>query len=305
MAEGIPFAIEVVVQDGSGTNDNAGEGKACRWCGKPLVSPTAWLCAECKKPAKAPGYMAAAAAALLLPLFLALATFWLSSTQQQTALDIANRQKLADAYVAFGATMTELRRADATIQMFATRSSTEAISYDELRKAVLNYDAAFNAIGAKLGPFEEEARRIHDQSSAWPWFTNPLRWFSDSGPSRPASQISLTWNRCFVAPYYGTSAVPTEKTYWFKVVQALNSCSGASCQRSVAVQIADILEDVFSGSCVCEKPEIERPLTWFYPEIQSIMEGGTTLPDVKVPGTALLRPPNKDVAKTSPFCAKP
>jgi hypothetical protein len=132
-----------------------------------------------------------------------------------------------------------------------------------------------------------------------------LRLFFGEGQSRPASQISLTWNRCFVAPYYGTTAVPAEKSYWHKIIQTLNSCSATTCQRSVAVQLASILEDVFSGSCVCEAPEIQRPLTWFYPEIQSIMEGGTAVPDVKLPGNALQNPPNKDVAKTSPFCAKP
>jgi hypothetical protein len=279
-----------------------GEGVVCRWCGKPIVSPRAWLCGECNKPARAPAYVLAAIQGLLLPLILAFATFWLSSGQQQIALNIANRQKLADAYVGFGATMTDYRRAVATIQVFATDDSNDTVSFPELRKAVLDYDAAFNAIGAKLGPFEEAARRIHNEAMTKSWIADPLQWFSGKGQPRTTIEISKTWNSCFVAPYYGTSAVPREKTYWYKILQTFKSCTLETCKRTVAVQISDILEDVFSGSCVCENPAKQRSLVWFYPEIEAVTEGGFPVPDATAPGDPLIRPSNEDLAKTAPSC---
>ncbi len=72
--------------DHSSTTDPDHSKFACRWCGKPIINPRAWLCGECNRPAKLPGYLTTAlsffAASLLLPIVLAFFTFRLGDSQQ-------------------------------------------------------------------------------------------------------------------------------------------------------------------------------------------------------------------------------
>jgi hypothetical protein len=268
----------------------------CRWCGKPIADLRAWMCAECSRPTRFPGYLvtggAFVATTLLLPFILAYATYLLSTEQQQ----IASRQKLAEAYVAFGTTMTEFRRAAATFDVLTKVASDGKIDLPEVKKAILDFDAAFNAIGAKLGPFQEAARRSHDNRT---WL------LSYRAPSTPnaINEISSTWNNCFVAPYYGTSAVPYEKTYWFRIHNSLRSCTAATCPQTVAERITTVVYDIWSGTCVCERPERQRPMSWLYPAMQSLMEGSEISAVATPPGEMILAKPNPDlIAPNNAYC---
>jgi hypothetical protein len=233
---------------------------------------------------------------LLLPLILVIATYSLNSEQQR----IANRQKLADAYVAFGSTLTDYRKAAATIDTLTKTANNGTISLSELKKAVLDFDAAFNAIGAKLGPFEEAARRHEDNTNGtWNWLLGT----GSQTPPGATREISRTWNSCFVAPYYGTSAVPSDKTYWFKINNALSSCSADTCPQTSAVQISAIQSDIWSGTCVCGRPEQQRPLNWLYPVIQSLMEERDISEMARPPGETLVTKPNPDLlAPNNDYC---
>jgi hypothetical protein len=223
---------------------------------------------------------------------LAIFTVRLGDSQQI----VASRQKLADAYVAFGATMTDYRRAAAAIDVLSSAGPQDAVSYPEIRKAVIDYDAAFNAIGAKLGPFEEAARRSSSvgQTGVWAWIAGT----EAHRPEAAIDEISPTWNNCFVEPYYGgTAAVPNEKSYWYKIQQQLRPCGSDTCPRNVAVGIRDIMEDIYSGTCLCERPVKQRPMGWLYPVMQDIIEGrNIAYPSRKDP---ILRAPNPDLASAN------
>jgi hypothetical protein len=242
------------------------------------------------------GYLATGvsftATTLLLPLFLVYATFSLNAEQQR----IANRQKLADAYVAFGSTMTDFRRAAATFDVLKKTAFNDKINLADVKKAVLDFDAAFNSIGAKLGPFQEAARRNRESKIAA---------FRTAGRSNAntTTDIALTWNSCFVAPYYGTSAVPYEKNYWFKIHNALALCSADTCPRLVAERISDIISDIWAGTCVCEQPQRQRSMNWLYPVIQSLMEELDVSEIAKPPGEVLITKSNPDLSPANdPYC---
>lgn len=293
-----PAVVQTNAADAANTRSTTTENIACRWCGKPLTNSRAWLCGECNKPRRLPGYVVAVfsfiATTLLLPLILVLATYSLNSEQQR----IASRQKLADAYVAFGTTMTDYRRAAATFDLLTKSSNKGNVSLSEVKKALLDFDAAFNAIGAKLGPFEEAARRSHENGTAgtfWSWLLGDKTTIK----SKAVSEISLTWNSCFVAPYYGTSAVPLNKTYWRKMNELLRLCTVDSCPKLVTEKIADVLSDIWTGTCVCGQPEQHRPLNWLYPVIQSLMEEREVSEITRPPGETLVAKPNSDLLATN------
>jgi hypothetical protein len=287
--------------DHSDTAPSNATGPPCRWCGKPIANARAWLCGECNRPARCPGYITTgisiAITSLLLPVVLAIFTFQLGANQQT----IASRQKLADAYVAFGTTMTDYRRAAATLDVLSSVAPRDAISFPDLRKSILDYDAAFNAIGAKLGPFQEAARRssnVGGEAGTWAWLS-----LSGAGPSEAAiDEISTTWNNCFVEPYYGgTASVPYEKSYWYKIQEQLKLCSSETCPHKVAADISSIMFDAYSGTCICDRPVKQRPMHWLYPTMQNIIEGR----NISYPShaDAVLAKPNPDLANgNNEFC---
>jgi hypothetical protein len=254
------------------------------------------MCGECGRPKKGWGYIVAVvsfiATTLLLPILIVYATWWLNDEQQR----IANRQKLADAYVAFGSTMTEFRRAAATFDVLKSITANDRIDLADVKKAMLDFDAAFNAIGAKLGPFQEAAFRGNQSSLAAYLSAHPRS-------ATVANEIALTWNSCFVAPYYGTSAVPYEKTYWFKIHDLLKACSGKTCPRQVAKRISDVIGEIWSGTCVCERPQRQRPMNWLYPVIQGLMQETDVSGIATPPGEVLATKSNSDLSTANnPYC---
>jgi hypothetical protein len=281
------------IAPGEAADNHVGLTPTCRWCGKAISHMEARFCGECDRPRHLQGYLIAAASfigtTLFLPSVLILVTYLLNSEQQR----IANRQKLADAYVAFGTTMTDYRRAAATFDLLA-KSANERIKLAEVKKALLDFDAAFNAIGAKLGPFQESAQRS-DEYGAASILKNLLPGNSSTTVSKVTKEIATTWNHCFVAPYYGSSAVPAEKSYWRKMNNLLRRCTAESCPRAVAERISEILSDIWTGTCVCGKPEQHRPLNWVYTTIQSLLEERDIAEIAKPPGKPIVSKPNPDL----------
>ena len=260
------------------------QAPTCRWCGKPL-DLQAWMCGECDKPARWQGYAVASAAfmgaSLLLPLMLIVATYSLNREQQ----NIANRQKLAEAYVAFSATMTEFRKAGATLDVLKTVADSGNAALPEVKKAVVELDAAINAIGGKLGPFEEAARRP------------PIN------KASPAAELSDTWTNCFVWPYYGSDGVPQKNTYWVKIQTALKSCTDNKCPSKAISQITSLIHEIWSGTCLCHRPEPQRSMNWFYPVLQGMM-GGRDNSQPILPSQGLA-PPNPDLDPAKNAVCKP
>lgn len=265
----------------------------CRWCGKRMSSDHSLLCSNCGKPSRLFGYIVVCfsfvLANLLLPLIIGVATFFWSTQQEKSSSDIANRRKLAEAYVDYGNSQTDLRRAIATIELLDRAGSDNNISAPDLRKAVLDYDAAFNALGIKLAPFEEVARRTE-------YYTR--------GNPNGTSALVETWHRCYIVPYHGAKrSLATEKAYWSQIKSYVRQCTADSCPRNVANHVSLILWNIFSGTCLCAKPETQRPLTWFYEELQSIMVEHDIHQDVAIPGGRNLAPANSDLLKgANPYC---
>jgi hypothetical protein len=190
------------------------------------------------------------ATSLLMPLILAIAAYLIGEKQKETALNLAEQEKLASAYIAFGDADNSVHKAMSAIDLMAN-ANPEAISYPKLRDAVLAYDAALDSVGPRLAPFEEVASRQHAES---------LR-----------KEISLTWRQCFVRPFYGAGGANQAKSYWRRIQDQLRTCTAKRCPRAAAEKISYISWESYSGTCVCGNPTTQRPLSWFYPRLQSVM----------------------------------
>ncbi len=202
------------------------------------------------------------------------------------SLLIANEQKLASALISMGATENALRKATATIEILTHISINETIPAKDLNTAILNYDFAFNLLGTKLAPFEEAARDYARQ------------------PTGPLSQLTQTWHRCFIDPYHaGTVAEPLNAGYWYRIQKQMENCSSDQCPRSVAEKISEITWEIFSGTCLCGQPGLQRPITWFYEEEQSIMATRDLHRELALEGGRNLSPINGSLlAPKNPYC---
>jgi hypothetical protein len=94
-----------------------------------------------------------------------------------------------------------------------------------------------------------------------------------------------------------------ERTYWSRMLTEVNRCGPTRCPRDVVDNISLITWEIFSGTCMCGEPAIQRPMTWFYDEIQSIMLGQDLHSELELPGGRNLAPRNSDLtAPDNAFC---
>jgi hypothetical protein len=157
----------------------------CSWCGAALQSDAATFCSVCKAPQTCFGnFLYGAnflARNLAIPLAIGLVTLILTNQQQEAALIVANRQKLAEALGEVGKVQADYHLADSQIALLAS-AKADTVPAKELKDAVLRLDLAIASFGAKLGPFEEFARRTkylvhvlvasYDPEEKWA-FSNP------------------------------------------------------------------------------------------------------------------------------------
>jgi hypothetical protein len=192
---------------------------------------------------------------LAIPLAIGIVTFWLTSKQQEAAVIVANRQKLADAMGEFGKVKAAARLAYTQISLMALPNGTTVPAKD-LKDAVTRLDVAIASFGAKLAPFEEFVRR-----------TNYYAIGSDK-----TSPLQKAWDRCFVLPYWGTDK---KIGYLTRIEENLIKCDETVCPKTVAQELKRIHDEFYKGYCnelqdKSGRLVIELPLIWFDRELRRI-----------------------------------
>lgn len=238
----------------------AGEGPKdrCKWCGASLKSSTAIFCSECKAPQTVFGHLLYAAdfvgKNLAIPLAIGLVTFLLTAQQQESALIVSSRQRLAEGLGEVGKVQADNRLAYSQIDFMAV-AKDDTVPAKELKDAVLKLDLAIASFGAKLGPFEEFARRTN--------------YYGPIGPSQP-TRLQMVWDRCFVQPYWGDDKTPG---YLSQIKDSISKCGEAMCPKSVAQELKKIYDKFYLGLCYPGDPEIPEksiPQVWFNRELRRI-----------------------------------
>ncbi len=237
------------------TNSSEGSTVSCKWCGASLKSNTAAFCSECKAPQTVFGYIAYATdfvgKTLAIPLTIVLVTFVLTKQQQESSLTLSSRQKLAEGLGEVGKIQADIRLAYSQINfMAATKDDT--VPTKELRDAVMKYDVAIDSYGAKLGPFEEFARR--------PNYYGPL------APGEP-TRLQKVWDQCFVKPYYGDDKTPG---YLSQIKDKISTCGGNTCPKAVAQELRETYDKFYLGFCDKGDPTKSIPQVWFNRELKRI-----------------------------------
>lgn len=229
-------------------------GRPCKWCGTALASDTAEFCATCQAPqtrrAKSLYALNFIAKTFAIPLTIGVVTLLLTHRQQEAALIVANRQKLAEALSDVGKVQADSHLAYTQIALMALPSGAKVPAKD-LKDAVTRLDVAISSFGAKLGPFEEFARRTN---------------YYNIKPNE-ASPLQNAWDRCFVLPYWGDGKNPG---YLQAIEQSLTECDDAVCPRVVAQEVKRIHDEFYQGYCYEQKPVKQLPQIWFNRELRRI-----------------------------------
>jgi hypothetical protein len=226
----------------------------CKWCGTALPTATAEFCATCHAPqtclARFLYTMNFLASNLAIPLAIGIVTLLLANSQQEAALVVANRQKLAEALSDVGKVQADYRLAYTQI-MFMASSSGATVPAKDLKDAATRADVAIASFGAKLGPFEEFARRTK---------------YYNIKPNE-ASPLQQVWDRCFVYDYWGDGKKPG---YLTSITENLAKCDEAVCPKAVAQELSRIHDEFYQGYCRDEKPVKQLPAIWFNRELRRI-----------------------------------
>lgn len=229
--------------------------KRCHWCGGQLKAEKAVFCAECEAPQTAGGYFLYVTSFigknLAIPLAIGLVTLYVTDHQQQSALIVSNRQRLADALGEVGKVQADNRLAYSQIDFMAV-AKNQTVPAKDLKEAVLKLDLAISSFGAKLGPFEEFARRTE--------FYGPL------GPSEP-TPLQRAWDQCFVKPYWGSGQGPG---YLSQVKDNVSTCDEATCPKSAAQELKKIFDKFYLGLCDKGDPRASVSQVWFNRELRRI-----------------------------------
>jgi hypothetical protein len=226
----------------------------CKWCGADLKKDAAAFCSECKGPQNDTGTILYGlnffAKTLAIPLAIAVVTLILTNYQQDAALIVANRQKLAEALGEVGKVQADYHLADSQIALMAS-AKDDTVPAKDLRDAVLRLDLAIASFGAKLGPFEEFARRTK---------------YYEIEPGQP-SPLQLVWDRCFVKPYWGDER---NKGYLSDIRHNLSKCDENKCPRAAAQEIRANFDKFYQGYCYEGKPKEHLDEIWFNRELRRI-----------------------------------
>ncbi len=233
---------------------NGGSEKVCKWCGTQLATATAEYCAKCFAPqtglAKILYIGNFVARNLAIPLAIGLVTLLITHRQQESALIVSNRQKLAEALGEVGKLQADYRLADTQILLMASASGATVPAKD-LKDAALRLDVAIASFGAKLGPFEEFARRTE---------------YYKIEPNKP-SPLQHAWDRCFVVPYWGDGKKPG---HLHAIMNNLAKCGDATCPKEAALELRRIFDEFYLGYCHEGQPVKQLPSVWFNRELRRI-----------------------------------
>ncbi len=223
----------------------------CSWCGSPLKNRSAAFCAECKAPQTALAYLLYVVnfigTTLAIPLAIAAVTFILTSGQQRASETVASRQKLAEALGEVGKVQADYHLATTQITFMAF-AKEDTISAKEFKDALTRIDLSISSFGAKLGPFEEFARRTN--------------YYGEIPPGEP-SPLQRVWDECFVKRYW--------PGYLTSIKHILSTCDEVKgCPRSAAEEVVKIFDEFYKGLCFEHKPADAIPLKWFNRELKRI-----------------------------------
>lgn len=233
---------------------NDAGGQTCKWCGTPLKIDTAEFCSVCYAP-QTPfaNFLYSAnflARNLAIPLTIGIVTWVLTSWQQEATIKIATREKLAEALGEVDKVQADFHRAYTQIAFMASQKSSD-IPTKELKDAAIRVDSAIASFGAKLGPFEEFARR------------EELYDIEKYG----ASPLQKVWDRCFVSAYWGSNGNPGILQ---KVKDKLVQCNDDLCEKKIAKDLQLLYEDFDLGDCEGGVPTKQLPQVWFNRELRKI-----------------------------------
>jgi hypothetical protein len=187
---------------------------------------------------------------LAIPLLIGIATWLLATWQQEAAVIVANRQKLAEALSDVGKVQSDHRLAYTQI-LFMASSSGATVPGKDLKDAATRLDLAIASFGAKLGPFEEFARRTK---------------YYDIKPNE-ASPLQQVWDRCFVHAYWGDDKKPGHLT---SITENLAKCDENNCPKAVAQELKRIFDEFYQGYCKDQKPKKKVEQVWFNRELRRI-----------------------------------
>lgn len=228
--------------------------RLCKWCGTALPTAAAEFCATCDAPqtclARFLYAMNFLAKNLAIPLAIGIVTLLLANGQQEAAIIVANRQKLAEALSDVGKVQADYRLAYTQI-LFMASSSGATVPAKDLKDAATRADVAIASFGAKLGPFEEFARRTK---------------YYDIKPSE-ASPLQKVWDRCFVYNYWGDDK---KVGYLTLTTENLAKCDEAVCPTAVAQELRRIHDEFYQGYCQDGKPVKQLQAVWFNRELRRI-----------------------------------
>lgn len=248
-------------------------GRLCKWCGTTLASNSAAFCANCDAPqTRFATFLYALnfiAKNLAIPLVIGVVTLMLTTRQQEASLNVANRQKLADALVDFGRLQADSRLAYTQIEFMALPNGTNVPAKD-LKDATARLDVAIASFGAKLAPFEEFVRRTGYYN------VEPLK----------ASPLQRAWDNCFVQNYWGEEKKPG---YLTLIEENLTKCDDTNCPKAVAQEIRRIHSEFYKGYCKnlydrSGRQVNELPLIWFSRELKRISVQASRGEDIYVVG---------------------
>jgi hypothetical protein len=227
----------------------------CSWCATPLKGGKVTFCPVCQAPQTCFGYFLYGgnflAKNLAIPLAIGLVTLILTERQQESALIVSNRQRLAEALGDVGKVQADNRLAYSQID-FMTVAKGDAVPAKDLKEAVLKLDLAISSFGAKLGPFEEFARRTN--------------FYGSLSPSDP-TPLQRAWDECFVKPYWGNNASPG---YLSQIKNSVSTCDETKCPKAAAQELKKILDNFYSGLCDQGVPVKSVPQVWFNRELRRI-----------------------------------
>jgi len=188
---------------------------------------------------------------LAIPLAIVLVTFLLTRQQSESSLTVSSRQKLAEGLGEVGKVVADIRLAYSQINFMAA-TKDETVPVKELQDAVLKYDVAIDSFGAKLGPFDEFARRTN--------YYGPM---ARGEPTR----LQKVWDQCFVKPYYGYDKTPG---YLSQIRDKMSACGKGTCPSAVAQELIQIYDKFYLGFCDKGDPNQSIPRVWFNKELKRI-----------------------------------
>jgi hypothetical protein len=240
----------------------------CKWCGTELAANAADFCATCQAPQTGLAKLMYAANFIAknfaIPLMIGVVTLLLTTRQQEAALVVSNRQKLAEALSDVGKVQADSRLAYTQIALMALPNG-RTVPAKDLKDAATRLDVAISSFGAKIGVFDEFVRRTK---------------YYGAIERHKASPLQKAWDECFVSPYWGVYKQPG----YLQVIEGeLTKCDEAACPKMVAQEIKRIHDEFYKGYChdlrepTGEKVE-QLELKWFNREFKRISiqarEGG-------------------------------